>query len=266
MAETSILNGKKDVYKGITVNPEELPNCTPLEFDDILKASLEYWRNEKLRGIWLGIPIEKSNLIPIAVDNGFIFHHAKPKYVMLNQWLPKNEPNKLPLAPSTSIGVGGFVLNDKNELLVVKEKYLANPLWKLPGGMAEPSEDIGNAAVREVIEETNIHTQFQSIICFRHSQHGIFDTSNIYIIVRLKPITLDIKIDEGEILEARWMPLDEYISDNVTSPLNKEAAILAKKNATETNGNPIIREFVAVDVDAYHKKWKEKVYMTGSAL
>ena len=38
-------------------------------------------------------------------------------------------------------GVGGFVLNDKNELLLIQEKYLTSlrrPIWKMPGGLADP--------------------------------------------------------------------------------------------------------------------------------
>ena len=38
-------------------------------------------------------------------------------------------------------GVGGFVLNDKNELLLIQEKYLTSlrrPIWKIPGGLADP--------------------------------------------------------------------------------------------------------------------------------
>lgn len=39
------------------------------------------------------------------------------------------------------LGVGGFVLNDNNDLLVIQEKYLTSlkrPIWKIPGGMADP--------------------------------------------------------------------------------------------------------------------------------
>ena len=37
------------------------------------------------------------------------------------------------------LGVGGFVTNDKNELLVIKEKYTygRRAIWKLPGGHAD---------------------------------------------------------------------------------------------------------------------------------
>lgn len=34
-------------------------------------------------------------------------------------------------------GVGGFVLNNENQLLVIKERFNSNPKWKLPGGHAE---------------------------------------------------------------------------------------------------------------------------------
>ncbi len=32
------------------------------------------------------------------------------------------------------VGVGGMVVNDKDEILVVQEKYAAFRQWKLPGG------------------------------------------------------------------------------------------------------------------------------------
>lgn len=36
-----------------------------------------------------------------------------------------------------TIGVGGFVVNETQELLVVKERFRKNPHWKLPGGYVE---------------------------------------------------------------------------------------------------------------------------------
>lgn len=53
------------------------------------------------------------------------------------------------------IGAGGFVLNDKNEVLVIKEKHgPAKHIWKVPGGRVDPGEEICDAVVREVLEET----------------------------------------------------------------------------------------------------------------
>lgn len=37
-------------------------------------------------------------------------------------------------------GVGGFVVNDEGEVLMIKERYTGvKPLWKLPGGGADTS-------------------------------------------------------------------------------------------------------------------------------
>jgi ADP-ribose pyrophosphatase YjhB (NUDIX family) len=55
------------------------------------------------------------------------------------------------------VGVGGFVLNEKREVLVVQE--MNGPLrgqgvWKMPTGLVSVGEDLHLAAVREVKEET----------------------------------------------------------------------------------------------------------------
>lgn len=55
---------------------------------------------------------------------------------MLTYWIPEG-PCMLPANASHQVGVGGFVINDKNEVLVVQEKYCAPPFvgfWKIPTG------------------------------------------------------------------------------------------------------------------------------------
>lgn len=66
-------------------------------------------------------------------------------------WL-LNKESKLPLYATEMIGIvlivfilaaGGFVVNDKREVLVVKE--LSGPItgiWKLPAGRLDPGEDV----------------------------------------------------------------------------------------------------------------------------
>lgn len=55
------------------------------------------------------------------------------------KWLPEDEESNLPPFAHTMLGVGGLVVNDKNQILVVKEKYfISAPFWKLPGGYVEP--------------------------------------------------------------------------------------------------------------------------------
>ena len=53
-------------------------------------------------------------------DAGFEFHHAKDGYVMLTNWLPKEEPSKIPNFATHYCGVGGLVLNkDRTKILAI---------------------------------------------------------------------------------------------------------------------------------------------------
>ena len=38
-------------------------------------------------------------------------------------------------------GVAGLVVDDQDQILVIKDKYARQPAWKLPGGMMDPGRD-----------------------------------------------------------------------------------------------------------------------------
>ena len=123
------------------------------------------------------------------------------------------------------IGVGGLVINQHNELLTIREKahIKTHPYnWKFPGGMLDPFEHIEQGVIREVLEETNVVTQFESFIGFRHHHQGQFTTSNIYAVCRLKPLTSEITIQESAIADARWFPIDEYLADQKIGKYNQQ--------------------------------------------
>ena len=56
-----------------------------------------------------------------------------------------------------------------NKVLLVKERFAISGKWKLPGGHADSGEDLGEAAVREVFEETGIRAKELGLITFRHT-------------------------------------------------------------------------------------------------
>ncbi|KAK2645501.1 hypothetical protein Ddye_020696 [Dipteronia dyeriana] len=176
--------------KGINVLSPEItvPSFAP-EFLDAVED--EY--NGGKEGVWLKILPEQE---------GFSYHHAEPRYLMLTHWIP-NEPCMLPGSPSHQIGIGGF------------------------------SEEIFSAAIREVKEETGVRklllyitspflcrlwlpspfnlqvdTIFQQMVAFRYST---FENSDILFMCMLEPLSSEITIDDKEIQDAKWMPLNEFV-------------------------------------------------------
>ena len=129
----AILSAAYDSYDGIVIDAAELP-ADPAQFHMLLQRSLQVrlpscerplwsagfrvgryrpaacrannrlrgclqtWREQKKRGIWLKVPVQKASLINIAVDAGFSFHHAEPDYLMLTHWLPATESTLPPNA------------------------------------------------------------------------------------------------------------------------------------------------------------------------
>ncbi|ESQ39874.1 hypothetical protein EUTSA_v10000934mg [Eutrema salsugineum] len=211
--EKLLLDAYDDEYGGVVVDHEKLPS-NPNAFTSMLRNSLSDWRRKGKKGIWLKLPVEQSELVPVAVKEGFEYHHAEKGYVMLTYWIPEEEPCMLPGNASHQVGVGGFVLNRHKEVLVVQEKYCTSSnagLWKLPTGFINESEEIFSGAVREVKEETGVDSEFLEVIAFRHAHNVAFEKSDLFFICMLKPLSDKIIIDNLEIKAAKWMPLVEFV-------------------------------------------------------
>uniref|UniRef100_A0A182PZY3 Nudix hydrolase domain-containing protein n=1 Tax=Anopheles farauti TaxID=69004 RepID=A0A182PZY3_9DIPT len=204
--------GVKDRFNGITVD-SNMETCSPDSFPTVLKRSLEHWIHSKNRGIWFKVHLSAACWIPELVNNGFQFHHAKNTFVMLYRWLPTTESANIPPYSHTMVGVGALVMNDRNQVLVVSENYaLIAGSWKLPGGYVEPNENFIDAAIREVMEETNVRTKFDSVVSIRHAHGAGFGCSDLYIVMALTPLTHEISKCNREIAKCEWMDVNEYLA------------------------------------------------------
>ena len=114
---SDVIDARKNPFGGMVTNPENLTD-DPVVFRESLRHSLEAWRAEGILVVWLEAPISKASLVPVAVDAGFSYHHAQEDYVMLTLTLV--EDAYIPPYTTHYIGAGGVVLNDSNELLVVR--------------------------------------------------------------------------------------------------------------------------------------------------
>ncbi len=58
---------------------------------------------------------------------------------------------------SMSVGTNGVVFNEQGHVLL--QRRSDNSFWGLPGGALDPGESVEQGAVREVLEETNLHVE-----------------------------------------------------------------------------------------------------------
>jgi len=216
-----MFQARRNRYGGVFLAGSELPvGCD--EFRDAMATALTAWTREGLKLAWLEIPARRGELLPEALDLGFILHHCLDAALMLVRRL--REGAYIPDACTHSIGAGGLVLSEDDEILVVLEKRdrVERPEHlKLPGGMLERGEHLAQGAIREVFEETGIQTEFHGLIGMRHHHHGQFGASNIYAVCRLTPVNFDIQLDGEELEKALWMPVEEYLAREATSPFNR---------------------------------------------
>lgn len=188
---------RADRYRGVIVEegvpagvsgPD--PFGDPASFSAALGESLAAWRSAGVRGVWLRLGLDRSALIPVAVSHGFRFHHAEPSYAMLCAWLPTDVPDLLPPNASHQAGVGAFVL-DRSRRRVLAVQEALGPLagtgtWKLPTGLVGAGEDVHEAAVREVLEETGVATRFGALVAVRQAHGFAFGKSDLFFIVGLE--------------------------------------------------------------------------------
>ena len=217
----ALLEATTNQFRGVVIKPESLPD-NPGQFKMALRQSLDAWRSDGMLVIWFEVPIRKSALIPIAVEAGFTFHHSNEDYLMMTLQLVQDA--HVPPFATHYIGAGGVVLRDQKDLLVVCERHRSpgqTPFYKLPGGALLAGEHPADAVIREVLEETGVHTQFDALVCFRHWHGYRYGKSDIYFVCRLHPLSQEITMQESEIEDCLWMPVDDFLGSSEVSVFNK---------------------------------------------
>ncbi|MCA1061628.1 NUDIX hydrolase [Rossellomorea aquimaris] len=121
------------------------------------------------------------------------------------------------------LAVAGLVIDETGKWLVVKKKYSGlKGMWSLPAGFVNAGETVDEAVIREVKEETGIHTTIKGIIGVRSGviQDDISDNMMIFLLENKK--TSSIKIEEAELWDVKWMSPHELLKDDKTSVMVHE--------------------------------------------
>jgi ADP-ribose pyrophosphatase YjhB (NUDIX family) len=99
-------------------------------------------------------------------------------------------------------------------------------VWKMPTGLLDPGEDIPDAAIRELKEETGFDATMQGILCFRqaHSSSTAGTTgtatvrsSDLFFVchMHLTDPNAQWSMQEEEIADIRWMTVDDYCNQEL---------------------------------------------------
>jgi len=218
-----MINIIDDKYNGVTVDNTSLPNDKS-EFKKEIVRLIESLKDRKL--LWIKLPIEKSDFIPILTKLEFEFHHCDEKNLMLIKKLTHS--SIIPTSKNFIVGVGAIVFNG-GRLLVIKDRFSSG--YKLPGGHIDKNESIKNALKREVYEETGIKVEFESILNLGHFRNGQFGESNLYIVCTAKALSKDIYINDSfEIEEACWIDPQEFLKSSDANTYNKSVVAAAINN------------------------------------
>ena len=238
-----------DPYNGITIDQESLP----LSIDEF-EINLDYLienTEDRRNLIWIYIDIERSDFIPIAIKRGFYFHSCDENYVLVVKRLIPNAI--VPTAANHTLGVGAVVIHD-DKLLVIKER-ISNMGFKLPGGHIDNEEMISTAVQREVKEETGIDVEFDSIISLGHFYPHQFHKSNLYILCIANAKSYEINIeDTNEILEAKWIDVNEYLEDEKVFSYSKAVVIAAMEYKGFTLANHETLTHIKKDFELFFPK------------
>ena len=222
-------------FNGVIIDPTQLP-ADPAEFRARLADSIAQWQADGRQVVWMEAPIGQSALIPLAVEAGFGFHHSQDTYLMMT--LRLQEGALIPYYATHYIGAGGVVINSRQEILVVCERFRRGnrPYYKLPGGALLPGEHLVDGVIREVREETGVEAKFESLACFRHWHGYRYGKSDIYFVCRLSPLSETIVMDAHEIEECFWMPVAEYLESELVGLFNRRIV----RAAINTPGIPSV--------------------------
>ena len=216
-----MLIAEEDLYNGLIIETESIQSSVS-SFKQSLQKLLEQAIKEQISLLWLDLTVKQNEHIAVALELGFKFHNCEAKRTTLTFQVTKGA--YIPVAPTHTIGVGAVVINEKNELLMVRDRiHTSHSIYKLPGGMLEHAQSLEEGVVREVWEETGIKAKLIKMVSVLNSHPFTFNKSNMYIVFQLEAETTKIEvIDTHEIEFALWMPLDEFFAHEEMSQFQKD--------------------------------------------
>lgn len=109
------------------------------------------------------------------------------------------------------VAVSAVMLRDRDLLLVLRGRGAAHDAWSLPGGRVEFGEDLREAVVREVAEETGLEVIVEHFLGWAERIDTEADPPYHYVILDFLVDVLDPTVDPvpgDDAAEVDWVPLE----------------------------------------------------------
>lgn len=144
-----------------------------------------------------------------ASNVGFKHFYTPSDGTKVQWWIPNQSP--MPDAFTGISGAFGLIINDRNEVLLIADKY--RPGITLPGGSINAHELPHQAYLREIKEEVGLtvnQSQLMSnVYRVNSNRYGANDVINYFISYDWSG---DLKIQSSELLWASFVPLDQVLT------------------------------------------------------
>ena len=105
---------------------------------------------------------------------------------------------------------GGIVCKDNKYLLVKETKEICKDKWNIPAGSVEESEDVFEAARREIFEETGCVVEITGLLKIIDKHTEALDLVEFFFDTEI--ISDDINFDGIEISDVKWFTYEELLS------------------------------------------------------
>lgn len=104
--------------------------------------------------------------------------------------------------------ITGCVIKKDNKILMVKEaKKHCYEQWSYPAGKLEEGEKITEGALRETLEETGCQVKLTGVLPI--ASVDLKEETHVLIRFTAEMIKEDISFDEQEILEVKWIDIEQ---------------------------------------------------------
>ena len=150
--------------------------------------------------------------------------------------------NKEWVLPTHIVAVGGIVINDMDEILMVKHWRQG---WVFPGGMVEVGENLFDGLKREVMEETGVEIEVGELFCLSSNTGKYAGYNGVREIpTKLMPDFI-CRAVSGEPRPSEENSESMYVpKENVLDMITEPAIIERFKAYLEYSGRPIYMEYI----------------------